>query len=247
MNKDRVKDVMTSLVVMASPSDPIQQVASRLVRNRISGAPVVKDGKVLGVVSEADIVRALMGPAIVDRGLGTADVLSLILRKVPTEHKHVRVAADVMSTSVVTVGPDDSLIKAAGLLDRYGIKRLPVVDGEGYLLGILSRGDLVRAMTRSDSQIRADVSAALEVLGAEVFEDLNVDVENGIVTLSGTADRLSTHHIAIDMASRVAGVAEVADRLDHTVDDTSMKHFVTNRPDDVGRDPWAVGPLVREA
>ena len=247
MNKDRVKDVMTSLVVMASPSDPLQQVASRLVRNRISGAPVVRDGKVLGVVSEADIARALMGPANVDNGLRAADVLSLILRKVPTEHKHVRVAADVMTTPVVTVGPDDSLTKAAGLLDRYGIKRLPVVDAEGYLLGILSRGDLVRAMTRSDSQIRVDVSDAVEMLGAEVFEGLSVDVEDGVVTLSGTADRLSTRQIAIDIASRVTGVTEVADRLDHTVDDTAMKHFVTTPSNDVGRDPWAVGPLVREA
>lgn len=153
MNKDRVKDVMTSLVVMVYPNDSIQQVATRLVRNRISGAPVVKEGKVLGVISDADIVRALMGPANVDKGLATADALSLILRTVPAKDHHLRVAADVMSTPVVAIGPEESLFTAARLLDRYGIKRLPVTDADGYLLGILSRGDLVRAMTRNDSEI----------------------------------------------------------------------------------------------
>ena len=246
MRKDRVKDVMTSLVVMVYPNDSIQQVASRLVRNRISGAPVVKDGKVLGVISEVDIVHALMGPANVDKGLVTADVLSLILRAVPTEHKHVRVAADVMSSHAVTVGPQDTLFKAAQLLDRHGIKRLPVVDAEGYLLGILSRGDLVRAMTRSDAGLLEDVGEALAILGEEVFEGLSIEVDNGIVTLSGIADRLSTRNIVVDITSRVTGVVEVADRLDFTIDDTSMKH-ITNNQVDVGRDPWAVGPLVKEA
>lgn len=157
MNKQRVRDVMTNLVVMVYPEDPIQEAASRLVRNGISGAPVVKDGKVLGVISEVDIARALAGPANVGRGLQTADVLSLILRTVPALHKHTRTVADVMSSPVITIGPDESLFKAAQLLDRHGIKRLPVVDDEGYLVGILSRGDLVRAMTRSDADIGSDV------------------------------------------------------------------------------------------
>lgn len=127
MNQDRVKDVMTTLVVMIHPNDSIQQVARRLVRNRISGAPVVQDGKVLGIISDVDIDRTQAGS--------------------------LRPATDLMSTPVVTVGPDDSLFKAAQLLERHGIKRLPVVDSEGFLLGIISRGDLVRAMTRFSSQL----------------------------------------------------------------------------------------------
>jgi CBS domain-containing protein len=247
MNKDRVKDVMTTLVVMVYPNDPIQQVASRLVRNRISGAPVIRDGKVVGIVSEVDIAHALLGPANVDKGLATADVLSFLLRTVPAEHKHVRVAADVMSTPVVTIGPKASLIKAAQLLDRHGIKRLPVVDEEGFLVGILSRGDLVRALTRTDGEIRQEVQEALAVLGPDVFEDIHIDIDDGVVALSGTADRLSTRNIAVEMASRVAGVVEVTDRLAFTVDDTSMKHLASVSADHQGRDPWAVGSLVKEA
>lgn len=245
MKQNRVKDVMTNLVVMVYPNDPIQQVASRLVRNRISGAPVVREGKVLGVISEADISRALVGPANVDRGLVTADVLSLILRTVPSEHKHLRVATDVMSAPAITVGPEDSLFKAAQLLDRHSIKRLPVVDDDGYLVGILSRGDLVRSMTRSDPDIRSDVTEALAILGEESFEDLCIEVTDGVVSLFGTADRLSTRNIAVSMASRVAGVSEITDRLHFTVDDTSMKYLTHLTPERQSRDPWAVGPLVK--
>ena len=148
MNKQRVRDVMTNLVVMIYPQDPIEEAASRLVRNGISGAPVVKDGKVVGVISEADIARALIGPASTDRGLQTADVLSLIMRNASASEESSHTAANVMSSQVFTIGPDENLFKAARLLDRHGIKRLSVVDGEGYLMGILARGDLIRAMTR---------------------------------------------------------------------------------------------------
>lgn len=242
MNKDKVKDVMTSLVVMASPSDPIQQVARRLVKNRISGSPVVKDGKVVGLVSEIDIAQALVGPANIDKGLGTADVLSFIFRAVPAEHKHVRVAADVMSSPVVTIGPEDSLLKAARLLDRHGFKRLPVVDEDSNLVGIISRGDLVRAMNRSDADILKGVEEALRMLGEELFEDLLVEVDEGVVTLTGSADRLSTRNIAADMASRVSGVVEVLDRLDFALDDSSMKRLTRLPANRQGREPvghWA--------
>ena len=248
MNDKRVRDVMTSLVVVVYPQDSIQYVASRLVRNRISGAPVVADGKVVGVVSEVDIAHALLGPARIDRGLETSDVLSLILRTVPTRHEHTRVVADVMSTPVETIGPDDSLYKAAQLLDHRGIKRLPVVDGDGYLLGIISRGDLVRAMLRTDADIAIDVLATLEILGEEALEGLSIDVTNGVVSLSGIVDRRTTRDICIDRTARVAGVTEVVDRLDFETDDTTIRP-VRNPIDgrEIGRDPWAVGPLVKEA
>lgn len=145
MQETTVKDVMTSLVVMVYPEDSIERAGSRLLRNRVSGAPVVREGKVVGVLSEIDIAQALAGRA----GLKTADLLSLTWRHLPEQDDDIRTVADIMSTPVISIGPDDSLFKAAELLDRHGIKRLPVLDADGYLLGIISRGDLVRAMTRS--------------------------------------------------------------------------------------------------
>lgn len=247
MNEIKVKDMMTHLVVMAHENDPIQQIAGRLVRNGISGAPVVRDGKVVGVVSEMDIVRALASPANVDHGLETADVLSLIFRATPASHKHVRTVSDVMSSPAITIGPEHSLFAAAKLMERHGVKRLPVVDDEGYLLGIMSRGDVVRAMTREDRDIRQDVVDAISILGPENFGDLDVLVKDGVVTLTGSCDRRSTRDIAVDIASRVAGVSEVGDRLDYDIDDASIRQ-VTNQVgrNDLRRDPWAVGPLVKE-
>lgn len=132
MENRRVRDVMTSLVLMVHPDDPIQYVTDRLRRNRITGAPVVDNGKVVGVISEVDIARA--------------SARSARARMAP-------VAIDVMSTPAVTIGMENSLVTAAQLLDRHGIKRLPVVDESGYLLGIVSRGDLVRSMTQATNKV----------------------------------------------------------------------------------------------
>ena len=223
MNNQRVRNVMTNLVVMIYPQDAIEDAASRLARNGISGAPVVKDGKVVGVISESDIARALIGPASTGRGLQTADVLSLIMRNSSASEESTRIVADVMSSQVFTIGPDETLFQAARLPDRHGLKRLSVVDGEGYLMGILARGDLIRAMTRSNPDLQRDVLEAIVILGEENFEDLCIGVDDGIVTLSGMADRSSTRSMAVDIASRVSGVSEVADCLDYALDDAHRR------------------------
>ena len=249
MNEIKVRDVMTHLVVMAYERDPLQKLAGRLVRNRISGVPVVRDGKVVGVVSEIDIAQALVLPANVDHGVETADALSLLLRARPDANKHLRTVADVMSTPAVTIGPDESLFSAARVMDRRGVKRLPVVDDDGYLVGIISRGDLVRAMTRSDRDIREDVTEAISILGPENFEDLDIRAADGVLSLYGSCDRRSTRDIAVDIARRVTGVSEVVDRLEFDTDDSSLRP-VRNQigARDIGSaDPWAVGPLVKGA
>ena len=248
MNEIKVQDVMTHLVVMGHENDPIQKFAERLTRNRISGAPVIRDGKVVGVVSEMDIAQALVSPAHVDHGLETADVLSVILRTAPPTHEHVRTIGDVMSSPAITIGATASLFEAARAMERNGVKRLPVVDEDGYLLGIISRGDLVRAMTRDDRDIQQDVLDAVFVVGPENISDLDVVVQDGVVRLSGVCDRKTTRDIAVELAARVAGVCEVVDRLDFEVDDSSLRPVVNRfSTNDIGPDPWAVGPLVKGA
>ena len=154
MKNQRVKDVMTNLVVLVHPDDSIQQVARRLIRNRIGGAPVVRDGKVLGVISEIDITQALLGSA----GHGPSErahFLPSALGEMASERHGDRTAAEVMSAPAVTIGPEENLFMAARQLESQGIKRLPVVDGKGHLLGIVSRRDLVRSMTSDDSDLSA--------------------------------------------------------------------------------------------
>jgi len=246
MNHIKVKDVMTHLVVTALETDPIQRAAVQLIRNHVSGAPVVRDRRVVGVISETDIARTLVMPAHIDHGLSTADVLSMILRATPAPHKHARTVGDIMSHPAVTIGKDDSLFSAARAMERRGVNRLPVTDEAGELLGVISRADLVRAMTRPDEDIRQDVASSIAILGPENLDGFSVSVEEGVVTLAGRCDRRSTRDIAIDIAGRVPGVTEVVERLEFDLDDSTIRPTRSRLSgNDLGSDPWAIGPLVK--
>lgn len=204
-----VNDVMTHLVVTLRPDDPVHEAAARLARNGISGAPVVESGKVVGIVSESDIIRAAAPPGRAPARLGA---LTMIERS-----RHDAGAAtavsDVMSTNVVTVSRDASIWTAASLLERRGIKRLPVVDGEGYLIGIVSRADLVRVMGRSDRDIRDGVLDAVRVLREDALGDVDARVRDGLVVLTGKVANRSAARMAVELTARVVGVVGVEERL----------------------------------
>jgi len=215
-----VEEVMTHLVVTLRATDSIHEAATRLARNRISGAPVIEDGRVVGMVSEADLIHAVMPPAPLSRGLSVLDVLSVLTRAKPRARSHATTVGEIMSEIVVQVGPQESVWRAASIMDRRGVKRLPVIDEEDHLIGIISRGDLVKVMGRDDADIRRDVADIVHVLGTENFPDVDVQVADGVVTLSGRADRKSTRDIAVKLARRLPGVTEVRDRLEFEWDDT---------------------------
>ena len=148
MDDPRVKDVMTHLVVTLRPEDTIPQAAKRLLSNRISGAPVAEGGKVVGVVSEADLVRAFMPPT--DRSspfMAPHPMMFLVRGSAPREVHNITVA-DVMTEKVISVRPHESIWEAASLIDRHGVRRLPVLDSDGYVIGVVTRSDLVRGMAR---------------------------------------------------------------------------------------------------
>lgn len=214
----KVQDVMTHLVVMLYPDESVHAAARKLSSNRISGAPVVQAGKVVGVVSEADIVATVL-PSIAGQETSFLDALPGIRRLRGEAHPSPKTVADVMSPATVEVSPTTSVWRAAFLMDLRGFKRLPVVDEDGFLVGIVSRSDLVRAMAREDDEIRHDVVAAIEILGPETIRDLTVSVVDGVATLGGLADRRSTKELAAKLAGRTPGVIEVVDRLGHDVDD----------------------------
>jgi CBS domain-containing protein len=240
MNKIRVRDVMTTLVVSFDPKDPIHEAAVRLARNSVSGGPVVENGKVIGVVSEADLIAAAMPPAPVDRGATILDVLTVVGTAKPHHHHHHgKTVGDVMSPFVIDIGPDEPIWSAALRMESKGVKRLPVVDKDGSLVGIISRADLIGALARRDEDIAADVIESIGDLGDETISELDVRSVNGVVTLTGLVDRRTTSQIAVRVAARVMGVVEVIDRLRYEWDDSHVE------PADVLGDPWAVGPLVK--
>lgn len=151
MRLTTVDDVMTHLVVTFRPNESIREAAAKMLRNRISGGPVV-DGKLVGVLSEADLVRAYSPPA--RRGsplVATTPLMFLLHDTAPVVDADLRVQ-DVMTKEAISVGADLPLWEAAAMIDRHGFRRLPVVDSDDYVIGILTRSDIVRAMAAIDAE-----------------------------------------------------------------------------------------------
>ena len=148
-----VKDVMVKDVITFKRSDPIHYVAWALREKRISGAPIVEDGKVVGVVSERDIMRLIEEHDIKINLLfpSPLDVLELPLK---VKHELDEMAAIIRETAatavegimtkvVITISPNDSIADAAKIMGEKRINRLPVVDKDSNLVGIITRGDVI--------------------------------------------------------------------------------------------------------
>jgi len=241
MQDMRVDEVMTQLFVALKPTDSIHHAAQRLARNHISGAPVVENNRVVGVISESDIIRATFPT---ESGIITNFLDAIAnLRHVRTEDSlHKLTVGEAMSTPAITVAPYASVWEAAALTERHRVKRLPVVDDKGWLVGVVSRADLVRAMGRNDHSIRTDVVETVSVLGDDAIGRLEVEVADGIATIGGLVDRKSTKRLAIELARRTPGVVKVVDNVHFDMDDDELVPARHAHPND----PWATGPLVRE-
>ena len=141
------------------------------------------------------------------------------------------------------MSPEAGVWEAARLIDRFSVRRLPVVDAENFVIGIVARSDIVRAMALSDEDIEKAVREMIAILGEENFEDLTIHVEDGVVTLDGTADRRSTKRLAVKLAAHAPGVLEIRDELGWRWDDTHVR-TPAPVPESLGHDPRAVGPLI---
>jgi CBS-domain-containing membrane protein len=138
-----VRSVMTTSVISSKPEADLHEAARLLSENRISGMPVVDDhNRVIGVISEADLLML----AGLEQGHSFRDILHRLLGEPSPGRKtgdHVR---EVMSFPPITAKAGDDVSEVAQILDEKRIKRLPVVDDEGRLVGIISRADIVRAI-----------------------------------------------------------------------------------------------------
>ncbi len=145
-SKITVGDIMTKKVVTARMDSGIHDVSALLSENRISGLPVVDEGNhVVGVVSEAD----LLSMAGMERGHSFKDIVKHILGEPVPKRKQGSRVGEIMSSPAMTTRPETDIRDVAKILESKGIKRLPVVDEKNKLVGIVSRGDIVRAMSRT--------------------------------------------------------------------------------------------------
>lgn len=139
---------MTHLVVTCKQGDSLRDTARRLQANRISGAPVVSEGKLVGLISEADLLAACL-PRQRNPRLVPLDPFVFFLEGGETHGGYPQTVGEAMTRNLVTTRPDATLKEAAMMLDTHGVRRLPVVDDEGFVVGIVTRSDLVRAMAQN--------------------------------------------------------------------------------------------------
>jgi CBS domain-containing protein len=213
----KVEDVMTKKVIALAPQTRLKTVAETLAAHRISGVPIVEDGRVIGIVSEADIVEkeaAEPGPSLLGRLLG---------RRPLSAKKAARTARDAMSSPAITVPPQCDVAQAARLMVEHRINRLPVLTDEGGLVGIVARADLVRAFIRSDAEIRRELreEVAVKTLWIDT-ERLEIGVEDGRVTLAGEVDLKADAELLERFAWRVPGVVSVRPKLRWRIDEPEV-------------------------
>ena len=144
-----VKDIMNTSVKTALGNTQIKDIASTMCLNKISGVPVVDDNnKLVGIISEKDILKAMFPDVeqIMQEGYNTD------FESIEADYKNVldKSAADLMTETVATVTPEMPLLKAASMMCVKKIRRIPVTDSENKLVGIISIGDVHKAVFQNN-------------------------------------------------------------------------------------------------
>ncbi|MFC9329254.1 CBS domain-containing protein [Kitasatospora sp. NPDC057015] len=205
-----VRDVMTRDVVRVAPATGFRAIVELLHAYGITAVPVVDDAdRPVGIVSEADLLRTQ-----------SAQEDPTALQPPPAggpDRAGAATAQQLMTSPAVCVAPGATVVAAARLMAGRHIKRLPVVDGEGRLVGLVSRGDLLKAFLRDDRAIRQDIVE--EVLGHVAGVSpaaVGVEVAQGRVVLSGTIEAPHLVPIVLRLCRSVDGVVSVTDRTGRT-------------------------------
>jgi len=210
----RVRDVMATDVVTIGLATPFKEIARILVERRISGVPVLThSGRLAGTVTEGDLLRAR------ERHVDTRRRWTGALRYGTDRDRFMRLSAEQLMTSPpVTIHPDATIGAAADVMNLHHLRRLPVVDADGKLLGVVNRRDLLHVFLVPDEEIRRQVTEVLAEIIPEDHAPITASVRGGIVTLTGQLDAAAPRARvaeAIDLAWDVDGVVDI---IDHTAD-----------------------------
>ncbi|MDN5001247.1 CBS domain-containing protein [Bradyrhizobium sp. GCM10027634] len=221
----KARDVMVSPVITAGESATVQDVAKTMIARRISAVPIVdKAGKLVGIVTEADLMHRVEA--------GTERPYSWWLHMLSGDRamaadyakSHARTIADVMTRQVKTAEPETPLIEIAELFETHGIKRVPIVDQAGDLVGIVSRANIIQAVASarpkleialSDATVRQKLMEELKKQPWAHPHKINVVVTRGIVDLWGTVESEQARKAINAVAINVPGVDAVNDHLIH--------------------------------
>ena len=209
----KVEDLMTKDVVAVRSETSLKEVAALLGEHGFSGVPVVDaEGRVLGVVSEHDILAKERGGGTRRRGflawLSEWEGVELEAKLAACT------AGEAMTSPAVTVHADAHVSRAAALMFDRDVDRLPVLGGDDRLAGIVTRADMIRAFTRSDREIDREIREDVLLRGFGLSpDDVDVVVENGAVTLRGEVESRGIAESLEVVVSHVLGVVSVSSDL----------------------------------
>jgi CBS-domain-containing membrane protein len=215
-----VKDVMSTQVVAVKRSTSFKEMAAKLRQFRVSAFPVIDDyQKVIGVVSEADL---LAKEALADGQGGIPGAIAGLHHR---EHDKADglTAGDLMTHPAVTIRPTDSVEHAARMMYTLQVKRLPVVDAGGYLVGIVSRADVLTVFDRPDEEILAEITDGI-ILREFLLDPgrFMVRIADGVVTLQGNLETADMGYNLVERIRHVQGVVAVRDELTYPPADRSV-------------------------
>ena len=204
-----VKDIMTTQVVAVRSGATFKEMAAALRQYRVSAFPVIDEQeKVIGIVSEADLLakEALTNPG----------VLAELLHRKDVRKAEGQTAGELMTHRVVTVRPEDSVEHAAQLMHFLHVKQLPVVDGDGSLVGLVSRTDVLAVYDRPDEDICEEITGNVILRGfLEGPRQFAVTVQAGVVTVQGSPETAALGHDIVRKIQHVPGVVAVHDQLSY--------------------------------
>jgi CBS domain-containing protein len=224
----RARDIMTQNVITVQRDTPVQDIIQTLLDNRISGVPVVESKKVVGIISEGDLILR-------ERARRPRSGMAYLAKQLFEDHTklaeefrkaHGMIAEEVMSTRIITCPPSMPVEEIANLMAEHHVKRLPVVE-DGQLVGLVSRADVLRAAAQrlallegralpsavTDDEIR---STLVETLRREPWAEVHliqVEVQGGVVTLRGSAESQQELEALALAARRTPGVRGVSNEL----------------------------------
>jgi CBS domain-containing protein len=218
-----VGDVMTQPVISIASDASVLEAVRIMLQNKISGLPVMDPAKgLVGIVTEGDFLRRtetgtqLRRPRWIEFFIGPGQLAEEYV------HASGRKVDEVMTTDVHTVAEDDSLDDVVTLMERYGIKRVPVMCGR-ELVGIVTRANLMRALISAavgaqpaacnDAAIRERLLSELKKQPWAPADAIKIDVRDGVVTFSGIIMDERLRPALCVVAENIAGVKRVEDRL----------------------------------
>lgn len=221
MTRQKVRNVMSTDVATVRESTPFKDVARLLAQRDVSAVPVVDaDGHVVGVVSEGDL---LVKQGTQEIRYDRRSPRAWWRDRVNHRRAAATTARQLMTRPAITTTPTTTAAGAARVMAEHHVKRLPVVDDNGTLVGIVSRKDVLTVFLRKDEDIRADIIEWVFHLGIGMAVNpatITVDVHQGEVTATGQLELRSQLPLVEDMIRHIDGVIDVTVSMTYRHDDT---------------------------